>query len=224
MAHRLALLAGLIMSTATVYGDIGVNIAAGYSVTGTLAAREAFAVAITPASVGVDVYLRLGSYVGLALGGVSHVTRLSFQDNGLAYAGSYSAFGGSGSALFFLGSNYQLEFHGEYLAGGVLSAKAVTKSVINGESFEHSTLRTYTGPGGILGRVAWVKEKTDGQLSRSERMRMGIALDVLQQSLSSEALSINTSNPSVGPKEQRTRAVGYSFTYTAVMVIVGFVM
>jgi hypothetical protein len=115
-------------------------------------------------------------------------------------------------------SFYQIS--ADYMPYNEMSVTSDTTAKVNGSVYNHSSLTTYTGSGATEIRFGWVTEITDGQFTKDERLRYGLYVGQISQSLTSKSTTVVTSSSTLAPTGTTDEDVTMTFS-SAVVTFIG---
>lgn len=203
--HRLLFTFGL-LSTPLAHADVQLGFHSGYGIGKITTTKEN---SITSTPFGISLNLEFSSAVPVHVGLSFYHSLVRYVEDATVYQGTNVLSGiNTGFQLLQLGGKF-LQIKGEYLPNNSMQVKSTTSTTVNGESFKHSSLITYTGPGAITAGFLYVTEKTDGQFNKNERLRYGWGLSSLTQTIDKRTIQIATNDLERTPATKTRDSVDY---------------
>jgi hypothetical protein len=202
--------------------DVEFQTSFGYSILGKLDAGTEASVQAIPISLSLNYERKFFTLSRFMAGVVLQHQFISYQQDGAEFTGSNFLAGcGLGWNIMNFKNSF-VRFEGYYYPYSVMTVTSETKATLNDETYSHSTLTTFTGSGTTEMRVAFVSEKRGGQFNRYERLRYGVYISQMMQSIAKSEVKIATSDQDLAPSNVVTKNVDYSLNLTSVGLSVGF--
>jgi hypothetical protein len=217
-----ALLILLLLFAAPALADVEMRSSVGSAVTGQIQTQTTAKVSAYPLALALQ-------YEGKFFGALDAMVGLTFQHQMLSYKEEGATFSGTnllvgpttGLTIKRFASSLLRTELGFYPYSSLV-VTSDTEGEVNGESYKHSSLTTYSGPYAYEAKIAYLIEKKDGQFNKRERLRYGFYVAQIGQKVTKEVVKVATSNSDIAPRTTTTRAVDYSLSLTAVGFCIGF--
>lgn len=224
MKHLTNIVATLLAlaSSSLALGEMEVRSSFGYGVLGRFQGASDVAVQSNPISLALNFETKYFGPV-LMIGSVFQHHMVSYSDDGVTHSGTNLLAG------VVMGFNVRktetraVRIEGAYYPYNELTLSSDSRGTVNEESFLHSSLSTYKGPGAMDVRIVYLWELAKGQFNPRERLRYGIALTQFIQPLNQWEVTTATSNSDLAPEKKTKADVDYTLSVTSLDFQVGFV-
>lgn len=202
--------------------DVEMRSGVGYTVAGKIETHASAKVFAYPISLALQYESRFFGSVDGMIGAVFQHQILSYSEEGSNFTGTNLLVGVSGGMNVKKFTKGFLRTELTAYPYSSLTVNSDTDGEVNGASYKHSSLTTYSGPYAYEAKVAYLIEKTDGQFNKHERLRYGFYLSQVGQKIVKEEIKVATSNSDIAPRGTTTRSVDYSLSLTSIGFVVGF--
>lgn len=202
--------------------DADMRSSVGYAVAGTMQTKEAAKVSAYPIALALQYESKFFNAIEAIVGAVFQHQILSYQEEGSKFSGTNLLIGASGGFNVKKFASSLLRTEVVLYPYTSLTVTSDTDGSVNGVSYKHSSLTTYSGPYAYEAKIAYLIEKKDGQFNKHERLRYGFYLSQVGQKITKEVIKVATSNSDIAPRGTTTREVDYSLTLTSLGFLVGF--
>ncbi len=152
-----------------------------------------------------------------------------FQHGIISYADEASAYAGQNVLAGIRAGLNLIEFRetfvqitADYLPYNDMQVTSDTTAKVNGNSYSHSSLTTYSGTGATDIRVGYISEITDGQFTKKERLRYGVFVGQISQPLTDKTSTVVTSSSTLAPTESTSEEVSIAFSSPYITFMGGF--
>lgn len=212
----------LLLTPSPALADADMRATTGYTVTGTFQGNETTKVSGYPLSLGLFYESKFfGSIMGMA-GAVFQHQIISYKEEGSKFSGTNVLAGATAGLTLKKLTSSLIRTELTFFPYTELVVTSDTDGDVNGVSYKHSSLTTYSGPYAYELKLAYLVEKTSGQFNKHERLRYGFFLSQQSQKINKEQIKVATSNSDIAPRGTTTREVDYALTTTNVGFLVGF--
>jgi hypothetical protein len=218
----LAILPALALLATPARADVSIHAGLGYG-TGSFKTDKTLPAQTTAISLEVAREGKVLFFSNLRLLGVFEHHFVSYQEDGNKYDG-IDVLGGVGLGFrVFKTARGELDLGGAYLPYNTMAVVSDTSGEVNGQTFRHSTLTTYTSTAATEASLQYVYETGEGQFNRHERLRYGVRLSSLIQPISERQIKISTSNKDLVPKQTVKEEVEYQLNFLLLHFFVGYI-
>lgn len=200
--------------------DFSFRLLSGYTPFGILRTEELTATQVIPLMVMVE--LESPQYpISVEVSG--HFTPVFFDSHGLLYSGTFNAMGLALNAKTSFTRSIDLQIHGESLLFSSLALKTNVTSTVNGDTYEHSSVTTYSNSSLSPGFLARLALMSNGKNSANKYVRYGLTADLLFQNFNKKTSEAHSNLSDVESGELKSLTGNYTWSYVGLNAIVGYV-
>ncbi len=140
----------------------------------------------------------------LALGFTGEQLKLSYTEDSIKKASTYNLIGPHLGLFLMTGERFSLELRGAYYPSAALTTLADNAVRLNGSAFGYSTWQMLSGEAATEGRLNFHYDKADGQFNKKNRLRTGVGVSCITETLTKAKTEISTSKEAITPAETTT--------------------
>lgn len=181
-----------------------------------------FPAAYAPISMAItyeDSIYRLNKYTA---GIVFQHGIISYSDEASAYEGQNVLAGIRAGLNLIEFKETFIQITADYLPYNNMQVTSDTTAKVNVKSYSHSSLTAYTGTGATDIRVGYISEITDGQFTKKERLRYGVFVGQISQTLTDKTSTVVTSSSTLAPTGSISEEVSIAFSSPYITFMGGF--
>lgn len=149
------------------------------------------------------------SFSRVNLHGFADFVDISYAENGEARDGAYNLYGAGGTWQVMRGEKRNIVITGQVPLVGTLTLLAKSKSSINNQQYEVSSLSTLSGKSGVHLQVGY-EFLGEPRRRNTESYTTGIYLGYLNQTFNTVSTRIKANNPDLAPPSPGGHTVAYS--------------